>query len=81
MNAPRIKTIDPKVLAEWLRAGVLEGKAGINKSTQGVPQGGIISPIIANMTLDGLRKTAKESVKHLSPLLWRGEFPPPKGGG
>jgi RNA-directed DNA polymerase len=31
-----IKTIDPKTLAEWLKAGVLEGKAGINKSTQGV---------------------------------------------
>lgn len=44
--------MDPHVLKEWLKAGILEkGKFGDSES--GVPQGRTISPIIANMCLDG----------------------------
>lgn len=36
----------------------LEGEAG-------VPQGGIISPTIANMVLDGLQSKVQDATKHL----------------
>ena len=48
--------MDKKVLKAWLEAGyVEEGK--LYPTREGTPQGGIISPILANMTLDGLEKT------------------------
>jgi RNA-directed DNA polymerase len=48
--------MDKKILKAWLKAGyVEEGK--LFPTTEGTPQGGIISPILANMTLDGLEKT------------------------
>lgn len=37
----------------------MEKIIGINKSTRGIPQGGIISPILMNWTLDGLEEAAK----------------------
>jgi RNA-directed DNA polymerase len=44
--------MDPHVLKEWLKAGIFE-KGNLVDSESGVPQGGPISPIIANMCLDG----------------------------
>lgn len=45
--------MDKKILSSWLKAGYArEGKLYPNH--KGTPQGGIISPVIANMTLDGL---------------------------
>jgi RNA-directed DNA polymerase len=42
-----------KVLGAWLRSGFIDrGKK--YPTTQGVPQGGVISPVIGNMVLDGL---------------------------
>lgn len=35
----------------------------LHETTLGVPQGGSISPIIANMTLDGLETTARNAAK------------------
>lgn len=39
----------------WLKAGYLERKV-FNKTSSGVPQGGIISPLLANIALDGIEK-------------------------
>ena len=39
----------------WLQAGYLE-KEVFNKTEAGVPQGGIISPLLANIALDGIEK-------------------------
>jgi len=45
--------MDKKILHQWLNAGFIENKQ-LFPTTEGTPQGGIISPTLANMTLDGL---------------------------
>src|SRR5215831_2039527 len=47
--------MDRQVLGGWLRAGFLEEQAWF-ATTEGAPQGGIISPALANWTLDGLQR-------------------------
>lgn len=42
-----------RVLRGWLEAGYID-KNVFNRTEAGTPQGGIISPILANMALDGL---------------------------
>ncbi|QZO13359.1 group II intron reverse transcriptase/maturase [Pseudoalteromonas piscicida] len=45
--------LDKRVLGKWLKSGYMEsGK--LNPTEAGTPQGGIISPVLANMALDGL---------------------------
>jgi len=46
---------DKGVLAKWLKAGYVE-KGQLFPTEAGTPQGGIISPVLANMALDGLEK-------------------------
>ena len=45
--------MDQKTLRTWLKAGFIE-KQVLFPTNEGTPQGGIISPTLANMTLDGL---------------------------
>jgi RNA-directed DNA polymerase len=45
--------MDKMVLQQWLKAGYIE-KKHLFPTEQGTPQGGIISPTLANLTLDGL---------------------------
>lgn len=53
--------MDKVVLRRWLEAGYVEN--GITYPTRkGVPQGGIISPTLANMTLDGLEEAIRRAV-------------------
>jgi RNA-directed DNA polymerase len=42
--------IDKTILKKWLKSGFIERKVW-NPTNQGTPQGGIISPLLANMTL------------------------------
>lgn len=50
--------MDRHILRRWLKAGYLEN--GSLYSTQaGTPQGGICSPVLANMALDGLEAAVK----------------------
>ena len=44
----------------WLRAGVLDGTA-FAPTTSGTPQGGVISPLLANIALHGLEAVARTS--------------------
>ena len=45
--------MDKVILRKWLQAGFLE-EGVLFATTEGTPQGGIISPALANRTLDGL---------------------------
>ena len=56
-NIPMEKTM----LHKWLKAGYME-EHRCYPTEEGVPQGGIISPVIANMALDGLEKSLRERV-------------------
>jgi len=57
--------MDKVVLRKWLDAGYVEN--GIAYPTRkGVPQGGIISPTLANMTLDGLEEAVRCAVPRRS---------------
>jgi RNA-directed DNA polymerase len=51
--------MDKKVLQGWLKAGYLEERT-LFPTDSGVPQGGLASPIIANMVLDGLEIKLQE---------------------
>jgi RNA-directed DNA polymerase len=57
--------MDKAVLQKWLRAGYVEN--GITYSNhRGTPQGGIASPTLANMTLDGLEEAVRRAVPRRS---------------
>ena len=53
---------DKKILKKWLKAGFIE-KKNLFPTEAGTPQGGIISPVLANMTLDGLEKLLKSKFR------------------
>jgi len=50
---------DKIVLQKWLKAGYIENRT-LFPTEAGTPQGGIISPTLANLTLDGLEKRLSE---------------------
>jgi len=52
-------TMDKTILRKWLKAGYVES-GSIYPTESGTPQGGIISPLLANMALDGLGKILSE---------------------
>jgi RNA-directed DNA polymerase len=51
----------------WLKAGILEGDMNIitdaEENTRGTPQGGVISPLLANIALDGMEKEIMGAMK------------------
>ena len=47
--------MDKTILRKWLKAGYMENRR-LYSTEEGTPQGGICSPVIANMALDGLEQ-------------------------
>ncbi len=40
-----------KLIKKWLKAGIMNGNNIVEKPYKGTPQGGVISPILANVYL------------------------------
>jgi len=66
--------IDKEVLRKWLKAGFMENRT-LFPTEAGTPQGGIISPTLANLTLDGLEQLLKETFRRKK---IRGQYHYPK---
>lgn len=72
-HKPLLKKLNahPKLIKQidkWLKAGVLDldpfssSENLIKKTLEGTPQGGVISPLLANIALDGMEKRLKDAV-------------------
>jgi RNA-directed DNA polymerase len=59
--------MDKLILRKWLKAGFIENKA-LEPTAEGTPQGGICSPVLANLALDGLEKKLREKYPKASSL-------------
>jgi RNA-directed DNA polymerase len=57
-----------KLLRAWLRAGVLEGETLLHPET-GTPQGGVISPLLANVYLSALDRAWEDRCGALGVLV------------
>jgi group II intron reverse transcriptase/maturase len=57
-----------RLIRQWLRVGVME-EGAVRKSTTGTPQGGVISPLLANIVLDELDETWEREWSHLGDLV------------
>ena len=67
-----------RVLSKWLRSGFLD-RGALLPTTAGVPQGGIISPVISNMVLDGLEAVVHggswhRRVHNINYVRWADDF-------
>ena len=75
-NVPMNKVI----LRKWLKAGYLD-KNAFNRTDEGTPQGGIISPVLANLVLDKLEAeinalfpSRKKSVRQFNFVRYADDF-------
>ena len=64
--------MEASILEKWLKAGYME-KSVWHAAEDGTPQGGILSPVLANMTLDGLEKLLREKYPTKGPGSVRGK--------
>jgi RNA-directed DNA polymerase len=62
--------MDRLILHQWLKAGFIE-KEILKPTESGTPQGGPASPVLANLTLDGLEKKLREKYPKASDLSRR----------
>jgi RNA-directed DNA polymerase len=51
--------MDRTILQKWLKSGYMD-KHVLHETTEGTPQGGIISPALANYALDGLERLLRK---------------------
>lgn len=56
---------DREILRKWLKSGYMENHV-FHTTEEGTPQGGIISPVLANLTLDGMEGLLAEKFSYNS---------------
>jgi RNA-directed DNA polymerase len=66
---------DKVILRGWLKAGYVE-KRTLFATDEGTPQGGVISPALANMTLDGLERMLQRAFPRRNLGRGRGKYNP-----
>jgi RNA-directed DNA polymerase len=59
--------MDKVMLTQWLKSGYMENDL-LHATVAGTPQGGNISPIYANIALDGLEAVVRKATKGLSKI-------------
>jgi group II intron reverse transcriptase/maturase len=57
-----------KLVRKWLKAGVME-EGAVRTTTAGSPQGGVISPLLANVFLDDFDRIWEATCSHLGHLV------------
>lgn len=57
-----------KLVRQWLEAGVME-EGEVRNTLAGTPQGGVISPLLANIYLHALDETWQREYRHLGVLV------------
>ena len=67
--------MDRDILQKWLKSGYME-KHVLHETPDGTPQGGIISPALANSALDGLERLLKEKYPTGKPFKSLGGLSP-----
>jgi len=67
VNDPELRPI----LKGWLKAGIID-QGVFQQTQQGTPQGGVISPLLANIALHGLEEDTKEALR---PIIMKAEKP------
>lgn len=72
-NVP-LETRLTKFLKAWLKSGHMDQGTFVEAKTGGTPQGGIISPTLANLTLNGLERAVEDSIKGKYHLKQRGIY-------
>ena len=65
--------MDKHILKEFIKAGYVYHET-LFPNEKGSPQGGVISPILANMALNGMERTAKKSVSFCSLVRFADDF-------
>lgn len=63
--------MEKTILNTWLKAGYMD-KSVLYPTEDGTPQGGISSPVLANMALDGLERILRKKYPHSGPKALRG---------
>jgi RNA-directed DNA polymerase len=66
--------MDRAILRKWLKSGYMD-KRVFHETTEGTPQGGIVSPALANMALDGLERVLKEKYPSRPLKSWDNKNP------
>ena len=62
LDKNNLKLLDKTMIRKWLQCGYIFNRQFLN-TEKGTPQGGIISPLLANMVLDGLQEKIRQTVK------------------